>query len=250
MGQIIGGAAKPKRCNLNQLSQLGTPAAGEHILVSSDNSMNAAGQGNFDCYIVGDGRTAATALELKNVETLIGVFDISSYHATGGVLAKYADLTAALNDGNNIPQSLRKGGMSVKFVQSSDNKYVQYRLMSDTFNTTVDNWQGVDDELTDGSYNLVESRIIKKYVDNSDKALKNELPETFNTKENDLTFADENGKAIMQVGGGHIKTKNFDSQSVIESISTEQVRAQLAESNLDSKKANKSMINKHTLTIY
>lgn len=65
MGQIIGGAAKPKRCNLNQLSQLGTPAAGEHILVSSDNSMNAAGQGNFDCYIVGDGTTAAANLELQ-----------------------------------------------------------------------------------------------------------------------------------------------------------------------------------------
>ena len=64
MGQIVSSAAKPKRCNLNQLSQVPTPAAGEHILVSSDNSMNAAGQGNFDCYIVGNGRDAATALPL------------------------------------------------------------------------------------------------------------------------------------------------------------------------------------------
>lgn len=64
MGQIIGGAAKPKRCNLNQLSQVPTPAAGEYILVSSDNSMNAAGQGNFDAYIVGVGNVAATALPL------------------------------------------------------------------------------------------------------------------------------------------------------------------------------------------
>ena len=68
MGQIIGSAAKPKRCNLNKLSQLGTPAAGEYILVSSDNSMNAAGQGNFDAYVVGNGRTAATALELKSID--------------------------------------------------------------------------------------------------------------------------------------------------------------------------------------
>lgn len=67
MGQIVSSAAKPKRCNLNQLSQLGTPAAGQHILVSSDNSMNAAGQGNFDCYIVGDGTTAATALPLNKI---------------------------------------------------------------------------------------------------------------------------------------------------------------------------------------
>lgn len=70
MGQIVSSAAKPKRCNANQLSQVPTPAAGEHILVSSDNSMNAAGQGNFDCYIVGDGTTAATALELMKVEDL------------------------------------------------------------------------------------------------------------------------------------------------------------------------------------
>lgn len=67
MGQIVGGAAKPKRCNLNKLSQLGTPAAGEYVLVSSDNSMNAAGQGNFDCWIKGNGTTAATALPLHYI---------------------------------------------------------------------------------------------------------------------------------------------------------------------------------------
>lgn len=67
MGQIVSLAAKPKRCNLNKLSQLETPAAGEHILVSSDNSMNAAGQGNFDFYVVGDGTKAATALPLKEI---------------------------------------------------------------------------------------------------------------------------------------------------------------------------------------
>ena len=74
MGQIVGLKAKPKRCNLNNLSQLETPAAGEHILVSSDNSMNAAGQGNFDCYIVGDGTTAAEALPRKSISPNDAVF--------------------------------------------------------------------------------------------------------------------------------------------------------------------------------
>lgn len=93
MGQIVSAAAKPKRCNLQSLSSLGTPAAGEYILVSSDNSMNAAGQGNFDCYIEGDGHKAATALELKSVvnDTLVkelnqvvsGKYDYSFYAATG-----------------------------------------------------------------------------------------------------------------------------------------------------------------------
>ena len=82
MGQIIGGAAKPKRCNINQLSQLGTPAAGEYILVSSDNSMNAAGQGNFDCYIEGDGQKAATELELKPIAN--GEISSSSNGAVSG----------------------------------------------------------------------------------------------------------------------------------------------------------------------
>ena len=89
-----------------------------------------------------------------------GVFDISAYNGTS-----YADLSAALGtNGANIPQNLRKGGMSVKFVQSSDNKYVQYRLMSDTFNTTVANWQGVDNKPTPGSENLVNSGgLVRAY---------------------------------------------------------------------------------------
>lgn len=89
------------------------------------------------------------------VKSQIGeVFDISAYNNN----AKYADLEAALgNDGANVPQSLRRGGMSVKYVQSSDNKYVQYRLMADTFSTTESDWQGIDDEPTAGSNNLVKS---------------------------------------------------------------------------------------------
>jgi hypothetical protein len=76
----------------------------------------------------------------------LGAFDISAYHATGGVLAEYADLTAALGtNGANIPDALRKGGMSVKFVQSSDHKYVQYLYVGTSTAvadfTNVDNWE-------------------------------------------------------------------------------------------------------------
>lgn len=93
------------------------------------------------------------------------VFDISAYHATGGELATYADLAAALdsNNGGGVPQSLQKGGMSVKFVQSSG-KYVQFRLMADTFSTTVANWQGVDDEPEEGSDNLVNSKGVMDFL--------------------------------------------------------------------------------------
>lgn len=84
-----------------------------------------------------------------NTKTQVGeVFDISAYHATGGTLATYADLSAALdsNNGGGVPQSLQKGGMSVKFVQSS--KYVQYILTATSFSTTPSDWQEVNNEHT------------------------------------------------------------------------------------------------------
>jgi len=73
------------------------------------------------------------------------VFDISAYRATGGTLAKYADLAAALDGGNNVPSGLRKGGMSVKFVQSSDNKYVQYMLVANQWSNNISDWQKIND---------------------------------------------------------------------------------------------------------
>ena len=101
MGQIIGGAAKPKRCNINQLSQLETPVAGEYILVSSDNSMNAAGQGNFDCYIEGDGQKAATALELKPIIELkyqetSDITDLAVQQSSGTQTSVYYNISGVL----------------------------------------------------------------------------------------------------------------------------------------------------------
>ena len=69
--------------------------------------------------------------KLLCVRTQIGeVFDISLWNAVGGVLATYTDLADALGtNGANVPAGIRKGGMSVKFVHTSDNKYVQYRYL-------------------------------------------------------------------------------------------------------------------------
>lgn len=65
------------------------------------------------------------------------VYDISANHAG----ATYADLSAALGvDGANIPQSLRKGGMSVKFVLTSDNNYAQFRCKTQSFSTNPEDW--------------------------------------------------------------------------------------------------------------
>lgn len=103
-----------------------------------------------------------TAYVILDVKSSIGeVFDISQYNAVGGTPTAYADLTAALGpSGANVPSSVRRGGMSIKFIQSSDNKYVQARCMTQNFTTDVTQWQGVDVKVTDGSKNLVESGAV------------------------------------------------------------------------------------------
>lgn len=113
----------------------------------------------FDASVYSEYAWNGSSYTFLCVKSQIGeVFDISVYNNN----AKYANLAAALNGGANIPQSLQKGGMSVKFVQSSDNKYVQYRLMSTSFSVALSNWQGIDDEPKDGSYNLVKSGDVYK----------------------------------------------------------------------------------------
>ena len=59
--------------------------------------------------------TAYVILDVKS--SISEVFDISLYKAVGGVLATFADLSAALDGGNNVPAGVRQGGMSIKFVQ-------------------------------------------------------------------------------------------------------------------------------------
>lgn len=76
-------------------------------------------------------------------------FDLSAYNAEGGVLATYADLSAALTALNALPADFKKGGMSMKYVQTSDNKYIQARCMAQSFTTDVTQWQNVDDKISE-----------------------------------------------------------------------------------------------------
>ena len=81
-----------------------------------------------------------TAYVILDVKSSIGeVFDISQYNAVGGTLTPYVDLEAALS-GTNVPTTVHQGGMSVKFIQTSDNKYLQCRLMSSDWSIDTNNW--------------------------------------------------------------------------------------------------------------
>ena len=93
---------------------------------------------------------------LSNTVAESGVYDVTANNNN----AKFASLSALLSSENLntlIPSAKRKGGMSIKFVLSSDNIYVQYRLMTEEFSTDVDDWQGVDNVPTANSKNLLTS---------------------------------------------------------------------------------------------
>lgn len=84
----------------------------------------------------------SAAEKLKELK-LEAIYDISA-HNNGAV---FESLSALLSDSNLstlIPTSVRHGGMSIRFIQgselSSDNKYVQYRLMSNEWSTNIEDW--------------------------------------------------------------------------------------------------------------
>ena len=124
---------------------------------------------------------------VQNELALGAVYDVSAKNPTSGPNndGKWESLSALLSDGNLstlIPTSVRKGGMSIKFIQSSDNKYVQYRLMATSFSIIPSDWEDIDE--------------ISLYDDSSDA---------------EFNITDENGNVIIQSKNGHVKTKNFDS---------------------------------------
>lgn len=71
------------------------------------------------------------------------IYDVSA-HNDGAVFESLLTLLNHTNLSTLIPISARRGGMSIRFIQgtvpSSDNKYVQYRLMADEWTTDTKYW--------------------------------------------------------------------------------------------------------------
>lgn len=129
-----------------------------------DNKLTTKQDTIDDLAIIRSGAQAgATAVQTETLNSALsntvaesGVYDVTANNNN----AKFASLSALLSSENLntlIPLAKRKGGMSIKFVLSSDNIYVQYRLMTEEFSTDVDDWQGVDNVPTANSKNLVTS---------------------------------------------------------------------------------------------
>jgi hypothetical protein len=65
------------------------------------------------------------------------IFDVSEYNKVDNKPKTYTDLSEALTD---VPVSKCHGGMSIRYIQSFDNKYVQWQLMSNVWTNVVDYW--------------------------------------------------------------------------------------------------------------
>lgn len=92
-----------------------------------------------------------------------GAWNVSAHFPTGGPNQDgIFTIEYILSHANTyIPVNIRIGGMCIKFVRYSDNRFVQYLLMSSEWSINVTDWQGVDDKPTAGSHNLVESGGVK-----------------------------------------------------------------------------------------
>lgn len=205
MGQIVSSAAKPKRCNKNQLNKLGVLAAGLHVLVSSDNSMNAAGQGNFNSYIIGDGSHAATALELKQIDDLRcksseNDADLEIADENGAILAffKGGHFRVKGFDSKNIGEdTLTDFDDSMNYNVGDVVKYdgIIYRFVS---------------EHQAGEWNDADVMRVSVF----DNILINEELE-----DADLDFSDPVGNVLVRFKNGHIYTKNFNSENINQNAS-------------------------------
>ena len=102
------------------------------------------------------------------------IYDVSS-HNGGAVFESLLALLSSSNIDTLIPVSFRHGGMTIRFIQgseqSSNNKYVQYRLMATSFTTDVTQWQGITNEIIVGSKDVIESGAVAGIIGNLQGAL-------------------------------------------------------------------------------
>lgn len=78
------------------------------------------------------------------------VYDVSA-HNNGVVFESLQALLSSSDLSTLIPTSVRLGGMSIRFIQgseqSSDNKYVQYRLMAGSWSINTNDWSFCGDSV-------------------------------------------------------------------------------------------------------
>lgn len=77
--------------------------------------------------------------KLSELESEV-IYDVTANN-NGATFFSLSALLSSNNLSTLIPTSVRHGGMSIRFVQSSDNKYVQYFLTKNDWSASEEDWQ-------------------------------------------------------------------------------------------------------------
>lgn len=160
---------------------------------------------------------------LIELEQSAGIYDVSA-HNNGVVFESLSALLSSSNLSTLIPISVRHGGMSIRFIRTSDNKYVQYRLMSDTFNIIVANWERYNDvtasnqSFSDLDISDEEGNVIARFSDGEFQTKNFDTTNTPSQAEDSSTaefqISDSEGNVIAEFQGGHFRTKEFNSRNL------------------------------------
>ena len=174
-----------------------------------------------------NGTWTKTISELAtNKET---IYDVSARN-NRAVFESLSALLSSSNLSTLIPTSVRHGGMSIQFIQgsvlSSDNKYVQYRLIADEWSVNPYDWSSdfsiqknnlYDFSIKDNKGNNIvifkKGHIFTKNFDSTKIQFNLE-----NQDYQDFSIADNKGNNIVIFRKGHIFTKNFDSSAITSKI--------------------------------
>ncbi len=83
-------------------------------------------------------------VQVRSEQIQGGIYDVSS-HNDGAVFESLLTLLGSANLSTLIPTSVRRGGMSIRFIQGSvpnpDNKYVQFRCKTQSFSVNPYDWE-------------------------------------------------------------------------------------------------------------
>ena len=108
-----------------ELSSIKDIAKNKESIQSNANAINTNAQAITD--EISRAKTAETELsDAINANAQSIIYDVSS-HNDGSVFESLSALLSSSNLSTLIPISVRCGGMSIRFINSLDNKYVQYR---------------------------------------------------------------------------------------------------------------------------
>lgn len=97
------------------------------------------------------------------------IYDVSANN-DGAVFESLQALLSNSNLSTLIPTSVRHGGMSIRFIQSSDNKYEQFRCIATEFTTDVTKWQNVGNFLEEKETSYSEENVAG-YITDKNKAI-------------------------------------------------------------------------------